>query len=793
MVGMTLGLGLACGNGDDSSSSDGSCVSTREFYTTQVYGRALSQCRSCHTPGGSAIEEGAKFIIYRETYPDFVSVNVAGMRDYSKLEVDGKPVLLQKPLGKRNHGGGTVLDSQSEDFKILSKFVTDLRAGTNTTCNDEGALGVEELGTNETIRKAALVLAGRYPTDEEFKSGSTPEGFDALVTSFTREEPFYDVLREAWNDALLTDRALDAGVGSIYGQAPELYDDRYPGYTPENRSLTTRSITEEPMRFVEYVVRNDRPFSEVVSGGYLVANPFTAKLYGVPHTQAMIADNLLEWERVDFAPAQVQTRNGASKLVPVPVAGVLTTASFLNRWETTPTNKGRKRARVLLKSFLATDILKFGTRPVDSTALTSVQNPESNSAECSVCHTVVDPIAGGFRGFDEGRLQQFNPDDKWHDDMLPPGINSVQMPPTNYTNASMWMGPQIAADPRFGIAVAQVMYQALVGDEPLTFPTDNAAAGYQDKVKAFTLQSDWLVQAGQDFMRNNYDLRRLVVNIVKSPYFRARSGDVDRDAIHSGLGQGRLLTPEMLARKTKATTGLYFFTGEQIAYDPTRKRDGFLRNEIVSDTNWRLLYGGIDSNETTKRLELMTPVMLAASQYFASVTACRATSFDFTKPAADRRLFKQVEMSTVPFSPRANKTLELVAVPGNEAKIRENIQYLFFRLLGEDVATDSDTVNQTYQLFVDVWKDFEQTNLDTPRGATSLGGGRCNATIDYDKPATFMNVNGQARPVYTQLQPRPDKADYTPGMVLDRDENFTVRSWQAVVSFMLMDYRFTHE
>ena len=30
-------------------------------------------------------------------------------------------------------------------------------------------------------------------------------------------------------------------------------------------------------------------------------------------------------------------------------------------------------------------------------------------------------------------------------------------------------------------------------------------------------------------------------------------------------------------------------------------------------------------------------------------------------------------------------------------------------------------------------------------------------------------------------------------MKLDRDENFTVRSWQAVVTLLLQDYRFTHE
>lgn len=782
-----------CTSEEASDASSPSCVSTREYFTTEVYGKAMKTCAGCHTPGGTADQRGAKFKILRDTYPDFVSANLDALRDYVKLDYDGTPLFLLKPLGKRDHGGGPVLTEDSEEFKILSKMVSDLRTGNEKSCDGNAQLGVEYLDSRETARKAGITLAGRMPTDEELGKAASDEGLEQLVVALTREELFYDRLREIWNDALLTERGLDAGVGATFDNAPRLYDDRWPGYSTENRQWTSVSVTEEPMRFIEYVVRHDQPFSDVVNGNYVVANPYTAMLYGIPHDKPLAPESYLDWKRIDFAPVQNDVDDGKTKTTGVPVAGVLTTPAFLNRWETTRTNRGRKRARIVLKNFLATDILKFAQRPVDSTALTSVQNPIQNSAQCSVCHVVMDPIAGAFRGFDEDNNTRFDPADPWHDDMLPPGINGAQMPPENYGSALMWLGAQIPRDPRFGISVAQIMYRGIIGDEPLTFPQDRAAADFTDRVRSYSIQNDWFVKVGADFMESKYDLRKLVVAIVKSAYFRAKSGDTNQDALHDGLGQGRLLTPEMLGRKYRATTGLYFFANEAASKDESRRLDGYLRSDFVEDRDWRLVYGGIDSGDVTKRSDSMSPLMVAASQYTASIVACRTTSYDFTKPKQDRRLFRFVDLTTTPFKVRAKGETALVAVPDAEEKIRENIAYLYFRLLGETVKPDSEEVSKTYGLFVDVWKDLEATDLEKGDNK-GLSNGRCVASVDYDKPVRFEpNANGRLATVYAQLRERPDKAPYEPGMRLDEDETFTVRSWQAVMTYLMMDYRFTHE
>lgn len=793
--------GVGCGEEDEATGSEGAaCTSTREYFTTQIYGKAMQSCIGCHSPGGIAEAKGAKFKIFRETWPDFVSANLDSMRDYAKLEVEDVPVLLRKPLGERDHGGGAVLTEDSEDFKLLRSFVNDLRRGEERKCDSDGQLGVQMLGNRATARKAAITLAGRYPTDDELAGAATDQGLADFVLELTNEELFYDRLREIWNDALLTERGVDAGVETAYNNAPWLHNDRYPQYTSDTRSWTSASVTEEPMRYIEFVVRNNLPFSDVVNGNYIVANPFLAAMYGLPHEAPLLPESFLDWRRIDFSPVQNREEDGVTKTTGVPVAGVLSTPAFLSRWETTPTNRGRKRARIVLKNFLATDIFKFATRPVDSTALTSIQNPTLNSAMCSVCHSVIDPIAGGFRGFGENQMLRFNADDNWHDEMLPPGINGADMPPESYGNALMWLGAQVAKDRRFGIAVAQVMYRGIVGDEPIAFPQDKEAPDYADRVRAYNIQNDWFVKLGDEFAAGQegatppkFDLRKLVVAIVESAYFRAESGDTTKDALHDGLGQGRILSPEMLGRKYRATTGLYYFGGEAASRNERRAKDGFLRSDLVEDRDWRLVYGGIDSGDVTKRTETMSPIMIATSQYTGAIVACRATSYDFTKPIAERRLFRTVEMTTTPFT-RANKDQPLVAVPDAEKKIRDTIVHLFFRLLGETVEPSSPEVNEVYGLFVDVWRDLEDFEANNPnKGGQNLANGRCVAENDWDKGVRFETRDGRLQAVFERLRDRPDNAAYEPGMRLARDENFTIRSWQAVMTYLLTDYRFTHE
>jgi hypothetical protein len=204
-LGSTLaGSSAGCSSSESSAGGDSSCVSTREYFTTRVYGKAMQTCVGCHSPGGLADNAGAKFRMYRETTPDFVSANINAIKQYAEIEVRDTPLILVKPLGQREHGGGAVLVKGSEDYKILEQFVTDLRAGVDKTCDAGDQLAVDYLDNQAVARKAAVSVGGFYPTEAQFEQVKSDEGLDAFLLDVTRTELFYDRLREIWNDALLT-------------------------------------------------------------------------------------------------------------------------------------------------------------------------------------------------------------------------------------------------------------------------------------------------------------------------------------------------------------------------------------------------------------------------------------------------------------------------------------------------------------------------------------------------------------------------------------------------------------
>ncbi|MBV8818745.1 MAG: DUF1592 domain-containing protein, partial [Acidobacteriaceae bacterium] len=82
--------------------------------------------------------------------------------------------------------------------------------------------------------------------------------------------------------------------------------DRFPSFTNELRE----AMFEEPVRFVEDSIRNNRPVLDLVFGNYTFVNPVLAKHYGVPDVQG----DSNTWVRVDNA-----DRYGRGGLLPMAV------------------------------------------------------------------------------------------------------------------------------------------------------------------------------------------------------------------------------------------------------------------------------------------------------------------------------------------------------------------------------------------------------------------------------------------------------------------------------------------
>lgn len=733
-----------------SSSGGDECLTTRAYFEQKVWSGFMGQkCAKCHTPDGPAVaEKNAKFVLQPASYPGFVDANLENIKELAKVQYEGKSELLQKPLGKMDHGGGVQLDEGSDDYKALVELMDRIENG--DSCSDtQGSVlaDVQVASSTSTLRRAALDLVGRLPTKAE--KDAVQKGGDAALDkaldAMMKEDAFYDRLREIWNDTLLTDKYLSYGGAAIDLMNTEQYpwlgpyrDDNKPEYSSPDRPQINKSIAREPLDLIAYIVKNGKPFTDVVAADYTVVNPFTAIAYGV--------DQQVQWDDKtdynEFHEVKVKLGNGDD----VPHAGILSMPAFLNRWQTSPTNRNRGRARRVAQFFLATDVLKIAERPIDATKITAVQDPTRNSEACTVCHKVIDPIAGGFRGFDDDDYEEFDSKRAWHDDMFPPGFGQEDMDPSYYSHALQWLGPRVANDARFKISAVRAVYKGLTGRDPLPFPTNSLDPDFQIKIKAWEAQDAFFRTAADTFAKANYDLKTVFKAVIKSPYYRAVNAP---EEVESGLlqdvGLGRLLTPEMLNRKIAAITGVRW-----------RKDYNWDEQHDWLEEEYPILYGGIDSDSTITRLTQANGLIASIATRMANEMSCSITAWDFTKAKSERQFFPHVDLTEAP-------ELAGHTVDGSVASIKKNIQYLHQLFLDEDLELSDPEIERTYQLFLDTWHELSQS------GDTDLR---------YDCSGRWNPTDG------TDL---PDDVQIT------EDENFTLRSWMAVMTYLMSDYKFLYE
>lgn len=712
--GSTQNPGEAGGDIDSLVNPPDGCVPDDRFFMREVWGPAAkNSCQSCHSTQGAARD--SDFILYNEGWGNYIELNMSVMKEFAATKRDGESILLLKPLGVVSHGGGAVIQEGDDVYNRLKAFVE--RAENPSECvataDDDFYQDVLFLDSEQTLRKATLSLAGRLPTSEELANGNIDQVLDGVM----QEEAFYDRLREHFNDLLLTDMYLEGDTAidlldeDIFPNA-RYFDSIDDGDARRaERDRANDAVAREPIELVRHVVANDRPFTEVVTADYTMVNPFSAQVFGV-QDQVTFNDSgdTNEWREV--------------QIPGVPHAGLLTTATFLNRYPTTETNRNRHRSAIFYRYFLATDVLKLAERPIDPTQSDFSQNPTLFDSQCTVCHEVVDPVAGAFQNWDDqGR---YAPRDFWYTDMLPPGMESDKINSADWGVSLSWLGGRAAGDPRFVDSAVEHAYRLLTGDEPLTLPTDATRSDYDAAFRAYEVQYEFFKQVGDKFIESNYNFKTLIKELAKSPYYRAwnaRSVSPKRQGELATLGTARMLSPEMLHRKIIATTGAEWRVND--------------RAVLLSVRDFKLLYGGIDSVSITNRMKEPNALAASIARRMSNEVSCLATANDFVKPQGERLLFPTVNVEDAPGT--------------NDAAIRENIKHLHWQLLGEKLEDGDPELERTYNLFRDVWQDGQ---------------------------------NG-------------DYGDSLPGMCrvdgLGDDPSYTIRSWMAVVSYMLSSYEYLYE
>ena len=556
-----------------------------EYISQQI---VQAKCVTCHVEGGVSGEGISRLQFSPSTVEDHVNLNRAVFENFVATVDEPVDLILNKVQGVA-HGGGIQLTAGTADFANLERFLRQLAdessTGSSTVTAENLFEGVTMASPARTLRRAAILFAGRLPTQAELDA--VTDGEEATLRSTIRGlmsgGGFHEFLITASNDRLLTDRHLELGLGVVtldsqlfvelnrkYAEVLRAaisrgyeYYGQDPAYHSWERSLVD-GLARAPLELIAHVVENDMPYTEVLTADYIMANPMAAEAYGA--TAIFNNDN----DRDEFKPSKIVSyyRNDDSKTfeydptinvsvvaspgnlsTDYPHAGVLNTTAFLKRYPSTATNRNRARSRWTYYHFLGLDVEKSASRTTDPDALADRNNPTLNNPACTVCHAVLDPVGGAFQnygddglyrdqtgGFDslpnlyknpeDGSTSPYRQGDTWYRDMRLPGFGNDVAP--DASNSVQWLAQKIVADNRFAEAAVQFWWPAIMGVELLDPPEDSGDPNFQGRLVAATAQAAEVTRLGDTFRAGidggtAHNGKDLLAEIALSPWFRAES------------------------------------------------------------------------------------------------------------------------------------------------------------------------------------------------------------------------------------------------------------------------------
>ena len=729
------------------------CLAIDRFFEYEVWAKVGERtCLKCHNPEGDAADSA--FILLDVSASDPLAAMRLNCQAFEQMasakEADQSRILI-KATGGINHGGGEILKLDSAGYRILASYVRRLSGQSAPTIVnlDYNAPpffdGVKKISRQRLLRRVTLSLAGRLPTPEEMSvvANSGSGAIDSILDNVMREEAFYLRLKEGFNDIFLTigieDNAETLLSYDHFETTRNWYQNFDLSHIAEGERQRTQwkmadiyrqALLKEPLELIAYIVRNERPFTELATADYIMVSPYTARGYGIFDTikqEFKNADDPFE-----YIPARLKAfkaRDGhvqESTTGLYPHAGFLSMFHYLRRYPSTETNRNRLRARMLYQHFLGIDIMQLAPRSTDASAVaTKFKVPTMEAADCVVCHRTIDPVAGLFQDFNlEGHLGPRK--DGWYTDMFSAGFEGEDLPPAERWRASQWLGERVVKDHRFAIAMVEHVYFILMGRKVIQAPQDIEDPMFTAKRRAFREQRSMIESIAARFKDSGFNLKVAFKGIVASEFycadgFATEDKHPERRADLDDIGIVRLLSPEQIERKIGAIFG----------------RPWGRLNE-----QYAVLYGGIDSITVTERNGDPSGAMGALQRIMANDVACYHVARDFRLEPERRLLFPGIEPTVEPSSEFA------------EQQIRAAIAHLHQHILGREHAPDDPEIERSYLLFVGILEDAKSNVSISPNESYFCGGREEFRTEDL---------------------------------------HYTQRAWRGVVTYLLRQHEFLYE
>ena len=486
-----------------------------------------SKCVNCHVQGGLSGHTRLVFVS-RLVDSNHETLNLQAFRNLlDALDGDGGGAFILNKIQGVAHGGGLQVEPGSQDFANMQRFLGLLGQAVTTVAVTPADLfdTVVLASSRKTLRRAALIFAGRVPTQAEYAAVERG-GLSALrdaVRGLMTGPQFHEFLIRASNDRLLTDR----DTGGIIGRGPYFVE-----YTEEHyrrkrvahivdtergweefrywRESVRHGAARAPLELIAYVVENDRPYTEILTADYIMANPMAAAAYGAS-TRFDDSTDIYEfrpsriasyYRRGDDFESEYDREVDAERIInrgslstDYPHAGVLNTTVFLQRYPSTATNRNRARARWTYYHFLGLDVEKSASRTTDPVALADTNNPTLHNPACTVCHSVLDPVAGAFQNYgDEGMYK----DQRGGLDSLDE-FYKYEAGPSLVTEAGSWGERETLSFPLTLLAGEQTL--RVMFTNPAGRDDNNGAQRYAYLDRLRVLDGDGAVVATREFER----------------------------------------------------------------------------------------------------------------------------------------------------------------------------------------------------------------------------------------------------------------------------------------------------
>lgn len=518
--------------------------------------------------------------------------------------------------------------------RLLAAVVVALGAA---SCGDPAPEpGALLLTPTEHLARASLALRGVRPEPSELAIvAADPAALPALVDRYLDSPELGAMVRELHNE--------------VFRFKLQHWNYLLPGHPPLDGLSATEvysSIYDEPLRLIEDVIVHDRPYTQIVTAGYTMADPIVAAAYGLPHSGQP------RWERTVWLDAR-----GA--------AGILTTNAPYLRYRSTFYNFNRGRANAFSRGLLCHDFLEgeihLDTR-IDIADPEVVRNALVANPSCVGCHQTLDPLASYFFAFRQGPLNILGyPLPMYYPEATEAWRNTNGRAPAYFgrpIEGLTGLGQAIAEDPRF----ARCMVRNF--------------ASYLLETPAEELPHEYLAELHRELLRGGLRAKALLRAIVLSPRF-ALAGHEEPPAAEPLRGI-LTLRPQALARMVEALTG---YRWASISTTPYFGREVGPVDYLDDDLEgYRVLAGGIDSYFVTQPSHTMNATRRLVVQRLA-LDAARAV-VEREALAGPRRLF-------------APGSLTDTSTPS----VRRQLARLRARIYSELVSSSDPALDEELELF----------------------------------------------------------------------------------------------